>query len=77
MLYRPSSPKKLWDCTLYCANGTYHIFYLSSGNLGHVCTRDFVQYTELPDIEGFGVPGAWNERGLFLTGSILPVRTGY
>ncbi len=77
MLYRPSSPKKLWDCTLYCANGTYHIFYLSSGNLGHVCTRDFVQYTELPDIEGFGVPGAWNERGLFLTGCIVPVGTGY
>lgn len=54
MLYRPPRPKKMWDCIVYYEAPCYHIFYLSSGNIGHISTEDFVHYKEFPDINGFG-----------------------
>ena len=44
----------MWNCTVYYEAPCYHIFYLSSGNIGHVSTEDFVHYKEFPDINGFG-----------------------
>ena len=74
MLYRPPRPKKMWDCTVYYEAPCYHIFYLSSGNIGHVSTEDFVHYKEFPDINGFGENGCWNQDGVPLTGTL--VKTG-
>lgn len=76
MLFRPSSGS-LWDTTVFCDGGKYHIFYLSSGNIGHACTEDFLHFTQYPDINGFGGKGDWNERGLPLTGSIVKTESGY
>lgn len=79
MLYRPPAPKKMWDCTLFYDNESalYHIYYLSSGNIGHVTTKDFTAFSELEDIAGFGPSGSWNERGLFLTGCIVQDKNTY
>ena len=74
MLYRPPRPKKMWDCTVYYEEPNYHIFYLSSGNIGHISTEDFVHYKEFPDINGFGEKGCWNQDGVPLTGTL--VKTG-
>ena len=54
----------MWDCTVYYEAPCYHIFYLSSGNIGHVSTEDFVHYKEFPDINGFGEKGRWNQDGV-------------
>lgn len=74
MLYRPPMPKHMWDCTLFYEEPDYHLFFLSNGNIGHVSTRDFVQYIEYPDIEGHGKEGTWNCNGVPLTGTL--VKTG-
>ena len=31
MLFRPRSPAKMWDTTVYEENGVVHIFYLAEG----------------------------------------------
>ena len=71
MLYQPKPPKKMWDCTVFYQEPVYHIFYLSSGNIGHAATEDFITYIEYPDINGFGKPGSWNQNGVPLTGAIV------
>ena len=32
MLFRPRSPAKMWDTTVYEENGVVHIFYLAEGD---------------------------------------------
>ncbi len=71
MLYQPKKPKRMWDCTVYYEAPAYHIFYLSTGNIGHVVTEDFINYRELPDINGFGKEGCWNQIGVPLTGTLV------
>lgn len=76
MLFRPKE-KEMWDTTLYEENGTYHLFYLSQGNIGHATTRDFVTFEEHEDICGFGGEGRWNQTGVPLTGCLQKVGESY
>lgn len=76
MLFRPENGS-MWDTTVLIEDGIYHIFYLSSGNVGHVSTKDFLHFKKYPQINGFGKKGEWNERGLPLTGSIVKTKEGY
>ena len=69
MLFSPEK-KRMWDTTVFCKDGCYHIFYLCEGNIGHVRTEDFAHYTEEKEIEGIGKAGSWNQGGLILTGCL-------
>lgn len=76
MIYRPQSPRQLWDSWLFPWNGRYHLFFLEShgdkwDHVGRAVSQDLVHWETLPSIHTRGKPGEWNHWGS-LTGTVVP-----
>ena len=65
MIYRPKSPKRMWDSWLYEWDSIIHMYYLESNGqgwyyIGHAISDDFVHWKTLPSFSVKGAPGQWN-----------------
>src|SRR5437660_12866652 len=68
MNFIPDQEKlRLWDTWVYVAeNGDVHLFYLANrpggdwGYAGHAVSRDWLHWTDLPEIVIRGMDGAWD-----------------
>ena len=69
MLFKPAHGM-LWDTLLYENSGTYHLFFLSNGDLGHAVSSDLAHWAEQSPVS-LKKDGTWYENGIRLTGSII------
>lgn len=69
MLYRPKSPRILWDSWLFEWNEEIHLFYLEAFEdkenfyyLGHKISTDMAHWKECDSVQVTGFKGQWNEK---------------
>ena len=71
------SPEKMWDTWIYQDGDDFHLFFLSSGDIGRAVSQDLIHWRHLPPIRNKAKKGDWDEGGMLMTGSVAKVGNTY
>jgi beta-fructofuranosidase len=67
--YKPAIP--MWDTWIYQEGDDYHLFFLSSGNIGRAVSKDLIHWETLPSIQNMAEEGDWDRQGMVKTGCTI------
>ena len=60
--YKPLIP--MWDTWIFQDGDDYHLFFMSSGNIGRAVSKDLIHWKTLPTIMNMAEKGDWDEQGM-------------